>query len=391
MADSIEDTRRRYRIIVLGAGFSKPAGLPLGVELWQEIRDRATTLYGRAGKFWSDLETYRNFRQRCDGIDLRLDEIDFEEFLGFLDVEFFLGLRGSDTWSDDGNETQILVKALIGQILTERIPVPNCIPDLYLEFARRLRPDDLVLTFNYDTLLERALDVTGTPYRLFPSRYKRVDLLQAEVDSSRDEVSVLKMHGSVDWFDRRRYLDRVDAFARFGLEPKDDPVFGRNDLSVEPLLDGPRFPHDAPQEMYRVRNIERLYSSLPLFQATPWLLTPSTMKIVYALKDFWHGLGRAGGLNLGMAIIGFSLPAHDEYARQALYRLARNYQGAYWDEGIIGLRKAPMVFIDRRSPGTERENFQRHYAFVEWDKATCYFDGFTKDALAALFGERGQG
>ena len=163
------DETRRHRIIFLGAGFSKPAGLPLGIELWSEIRYRANFLYGRAGKFHDDLKTYQAFRRDCDGIDVPVDQVDFEEFLGFLDVEFFLGLRGGDTWSDDGNETQVLIKMLIGEILTERTPPPERIPELYLDFARRLQPNDMILTFNYDVLLERALGRVGKPYRLFPN------------------------------------------------------------------------------------------------------------------------------------------------------------------------------------------------------------------------------
>lgn len=87
---------RRHRILFLGAGFSKPAGLPLGFELWSEIRKRARILYGRAGKFHDDVQTYQAFRRECDGVDIPVSEIDFEEFLGFLDVEFFLRLRGGD-------------------------------------------------------------------------------------------------------------------------------------------------------------------------------------------------------------------------------------------------------------------------------------------------------
>jgi hypothetical protein len=391
MVPTKQPPQRRHRIVVLGAGFSKHAGLPLGVELWQEILDRAKVLQGRAGKFQDDLTTYRTFREQCDGVHLPLEQIDFEEFLGFLDIEFFLGLRGSDTWSDDGNETQILVKTLIGEILTERTPDPGQIPDLYIEFARSLQPDDLVITFNYDVLLERALDSVGKRYRLFPNRYKSVDPQQAEVDSTCDEVIILKMHGSVDWFDRRRYLDRIDAFKRVGLPgPKDDPIFGRDDLVVEPLVDGPRFPHDALKEMHRVRNVERFYRRQPFFRATPWLLTPSTMKIVHALRDFWRGLGRSGGLNLGFAIIGFSLPKHDEYARQVMYRLVQNYQGVYWGEKIIGLYKTPVVLVDHRLPGASREDFKRRYGFVEWDKAVCCFEGFNVDALASVFSEQAQ-
>ena len=130
-------TEQRHRIIFLGAGFSKPAGLPLGISLWREIQERASTRYGRASKFHKDLQSYQAFRRDCDGIELAADQVDFEEFLGFLDIEFSLGLRGGDTWSDDGNETQVLIKTLIGEILTERTPRSSEVPELYIEFARR--------------------------------------------------------------------------------------------------------------------------------------------------------------------------------------------------------------------------------------------------------------
>ena len=384
----MEETRR-YRIIFLGAGFSKPAGLPLGFELWNEIRKRASILWGRASKFHDDVRTYQAFRRDCYGTDLPEDQIDFEEFLGFLDVEFFLGLRGGDTWSDDGNETQILVKTLIGEILTERTPQSEEISDLYLEFARRLKPNDLILTFNYDVLLERALERVGKAYRLFPNRYTKIHAHYAEIDSSKDEVILLKVHGSVDWFDRRRYLERIAGRAQFGLPaPTDDPIFGRAEIITEPLVNGPRFPGDPLQEMHRVHNIEQVYRKPPLFLATPWMLTPSSMKIVYALKEFWHGLGGAGTLNLGMAIVGFSLPTHDEYAHQVLYRMVRNYQRAYWDQEIIGHRKTPLVLVDYRAAGAPRDDFLRRYAFVDWSKTTCCFDGFTQDSLPHLFADK---
>ena len=50
------------------------------------------------------------------------------------------------------------MKTLIGEILAERMPAE--VPELYLKFARILKPEDYVLTFNYDTLLERALAQT---------------------------------------------------------------------------------------------------------------------------------------------------------------------------------------------------------------------------------------
>jgi hypothetical protein len=181
---------KKYRVIILGAGFSKPAGLPLGDELWGQILNRSKTLWGRAGMLRDDIDAYIEYRRDCDGVELTHDTMNFEEFLGFLDIEHFLGLRGSDTWSRDGNEGQVVIKTLIGEILANHLPPNDNIPELYLEFARRLQPNDYILTFNYDVLLERALDAVGKPYRLFPDRYKSVSRFSGIVDTSEDEIII---------------------------------------------------------------------------------------------------------------------------------------------------------------------------------------------------------
>ena len=63
--------------------------------------------------------------------------------------------------------SDLVVKTLIGQILAERIPRHDEIPEIYLEFARRLKPNDMIITFNYDVVLERSLEAVGKPFRLF--------------------------------------------------------------------------------------------------------------------------------------------------------------------------------------------------------------------------------
>ena len=138
-------------------------------------------------------------------MDLKPEEVNFEDFMRFLDIEHFLGLRGSDTWSEEGNEGTVVTKTLVGTILADRLAKLKEIPDLYLEFARRLQANDIVITFNYDTLLEQALDAVAKAYRLFPTRFKSVHEYGAIGGDDRDEVIVLKMHGSIDWFDRKGF------------------------------------------------------------------------------------------------------------------------------------------------------------------------------------------
>lgn len=378
-----------FGIFILGAGFSRPAGMPLGPELWREVRHRAVGTFGPASKFSQDLGTYIDYKRECDGEHLSPDNVDFEDFLAFLDVEYHLGLRGSDTWSDDGNETQVMVKTLIGQILTERMPPKGAIPELYLQFAKALRANDYVLTFNYDPLLELALEAVGQPFRLFPQRYRTVYRgSHSVIDNSREEIVVLKLHGSIDWFDRGSHRRIEENSLRLGLsEGPAHPIFKTTEpLDVVPIVDGPRFPDDPLSEIHRVREIEKLYRNPPFFRAAPVLLPPSSAKILYArqFSDFWYGLGKAGGLNFRMAIIGYSLPHHDDYARQVIYRLVKNYQQSYWSEDVLGLRKTPLVIVDLRQPGKEQEEFLRRYAFVDWSKAKADFGGFGEASLVTL-------
>jgi hypothetical protein len=391
MAQDTDFAAQKFAVYVLGAGFSRPAGLPLACELWDDVRRRALSLSGRAEYFREDLETYIEYRRRCDGKELAFEEVELEEFMSFLDIEFHLGLRGKDTWSSDGNETQVVVKTLIGEILTERMPAK--IPELYRDFVRLLRPDDYILTFNYDVLLERALESAGVPFRLFPDRYKPsptgYSSRMMTVDTSKKEVVVLKLHGSVDWFDRAQYSRLERDAADQGFAPGSDLVFTEpSRFGAVPLLDGPRFPDDPLRQMYRVEDIQNLYRSGPLFRATPSLLNPSSMKILYSemVRDFWWGLGRVGAMNFRMAVIGFSLPPQDEYARQVIYRLVENYQNISWGENFddFGHKKTPLVLVDFRRSTQEEEEFRRRYAFVDWSKSQTCLSGFDENALELL-------
>ena len=159
-------------------------------------------------------------------------------------------------------------------------------------------------------------------------------------------------------------------------------------LGVTKLLEGPRPPGDPLGQMYRVGEIKALYQKNLMFHATPWLLAPSTMKILYAEKliDFWYGLGRGGNWNFSMAIIGYSLPPQDEYARQAIYTLAKNYQDTDgWEDEVSGRRKSPLVIVDYCPDDDQLRQFREHYRFIDWNRATLCAKGFNHEAIEAIF------
>jgi hypothetical protein len=173
----------------------------------------------------------------------------------------------------------------------------------------------------------------------------------------------------------------------FGNPPPTDPIFGADNI-VEPipLVDGVRERLDPLKSIFRVRDAARLYmTSYPL--ATPHILSPSYSKLVYvdALKDFWYDLGRMGSLERGMAVIGFSLPAHDEYVRQAIYRLTRNYTQNNWPEIRTDCIKTRLRMVDLRSGGHSLAEFYARYGFIDWTKADVSFEGFSESSLDFIF------
>lgn len=84
---------QRFRIFVLGAGFSRPAGLPLGSELLPLIRDAVTARNGIDNHLERDLRRYCEFLEATSGREVSPENVNLEELLGFLDTEHFLGLK----------------------------------------------------------------------------------------------------------------------------------------------------------------------------------------------------------------------------------------------------------------------------------------------------------
>ena len=378
-----------YRIFVLGAGFSKPAGLPLGPELYALSKTKIERRFGKETKFQRDIEEYIEYRKACDGIDLDESNLDLEKLISFWDIEHFLWLRGKDTWSDEGNESQLMIRKAMGEVIQSRTPASDQLPDVYYRFAESLTTKDIVITFNYDVVLERALDHLGKPYRLFPHRYKSIGRYSHTISDEQDELVVLKLHGSVDWFSNRQFLELQESRAEQGLDKgRLHTVFDDPDrYGAAPLVDGLRPPDDSLQNIFRIREVERYYRLDNGFNA-PFMLSPSQVKFLYAppILDFWHGLNRAGGWNLGVSIIGFSLPEHDEYIRQVLYNIVTNYQGFSWDDDFLGVKKGNVKFVDYRETKGGIEEYRARYGFSDQEKSEYWFDGFSDDAISFIFG-----
>ena len=375
---------KTYRLLFLGAGFSQPAGLPLGRDLLSEVRSLIRDKYGQDNHVERDLARYVNYLSACEGAFISPDSVDYEKFLSFLDTEHFLGLKGSNTWSDEGNESQLMVRRAIAEIIHRRTPTNS--PDIYRAFARKLNPSDWVYSFNYDNILESALEAESIPYRLFPLRFLDVGP-NSTVDTKEEEVVVIKLHGSIDWCDRSSYESSVEYSKQlpFSYDVK-HPVFGKDPVVESiPLTDGPRPKDDPLANVYRIRDIGPLLD-LDFLKWCPLILAPSQTKIVYAppLRGFWAGMQMAGGLNPSIGVVGYSLPPDDEYVRQALFHVFSNYTKYDTTPVVSGRLKTPIRILDSAPLNDSGADIRSRYRFADWSKTDLRLDGFAESTLEWL-------
>lgn len=376
------------RIFVLGAGFSRPADLPLGNELYSAVRQRIENNVSPRHAYHLDLKKYISFEKKVNNIKVSEDDFDLERLLSFLDIEHFLGLKGGDTFSSEGNETQIKIKIFIGQILNELTPHASDLPDLYHEFARNLNKNDIVVTFNYDTILEKALDHIGKSYKLFPHRFSEVRPYYNTVDDSHEEITILKMHGSLDWFNTEEADISEEDLGKLGQTRQADNKFFINPekFGAEKLVEGPRPNDDKLSYIVRIRKVDQYYQEDFIRQA-PFILSPSSMKILYSsiFSEFWSSLAGPGESLTGINIIGFSLPEHDYYIKAALFRLVNHFLGPNWQKPFFGIKKSKINLIDFRKDISEQKIYKSSYSFIDSEKANFHFDGFSTEALDLIF------
>ena len=381
------------RLFVLGADFSAPAGLPTANQLLDQVLTEIDTATGTTDNHLrSSLKEYYEYKESTEGSVT--DPIDLEDFARYLDYIHFLGLRGSDTWSTEGNEDQLMLRWGIGRVLHQATPTEP--PDLYIQFAENLRPGDVIFSFNYDLLVETALNKAGKPFRRFPRRFESVDIYGGTVDSEAEqpEITLLKAHGSIDWvskytFDRAiaMYEGNGDAYVLEHFRSR-DPVFGTQPITrTASLQEGPQDADDPLNDVYTILDLGSYYSSVAVsLRRPPLILPPSGAKQLYGrpLAGFWSGM-TVGEWWAGMNFIGYSLPPGDPYATQMIYHLAQGYQAAFRNPDYRWGDMAKVALVDLRVDEVGRQELLDRYRFLDPELTHLDLSGFDEDAINILF------
>lgn len=379
-------------LYILGAGFSKPAGLPLANELFDEMKRNAKSRSDTDFKILNNLVAqYCKLERVVNGKHIDDTTIHIEEFISFVDllqvipVDYKLGILGESKRIADGlqpsaNWIRYMIGLTINQYLRKRDKESN---QLYREFAKRLTPGDVIITFNYDTLLEIALEELGREFRYFPFAQANPDWsgFGSNVrNPNSNEIIVLKIHGSIDWFDKSGYSNCAECTRR---QPEDrstaHPVFASDRFNPSPLVYSERQNDDPLKMLHRIRSVEDYYveSDEPIPHDVPFIIAPSYNKLLHIskLRELLKNTLSMPPWHNQVVVIGYSLPKYDDYARLALSYVIG---GCLWNKGSVKL-------VDYRKTNTSCKEFKCNYRFVDWDRVECYFGGFNENAISMIF------
>lgn len=268
-----------------------------------------------------------------------------EDFLNLLEMakkfntEEFIA---SKLWSEVKLQDviQISLKAVTDHIwsLMENRGSQARIRDFVRDY---LREGDTIITFNWDLTVERSLeDYPGDPG--FNYRYSR--------DPNVVRFTLLKPHGSVDWFEKKA-LRGLNCTKKVG--------------SLDALLCYyPQF---------------NLSETPELSYVPPVIVPPVASKQIelHFLKRVWRDVFRAVSDATTLHVIGYSLPREDQFARLVLRRALRN--------NIIksdrGKKKALKILLVNPDEAVE----QTFYRLVGRSVSEFYFyQTYFEDYVAGL-------
>lgn len=178
------------RLFILGAGFSAGAGIPLMDTLLKLTMDKFKSESEISERIDNYVRIYKNLK---DKEDIDYLQINFSELCDFLE---FIELReygAGERYKDYGSREKISLRYYLAKTIAENTPIGAEIPELYIKFAEQLHDKDIVLSFNWDLLLEASLIIVGKKYT-----YNFVE------DGC---INLAKLHGSINWRIQKPYKD----------------------------------------------------------------------------------------------------------------------------------------------------------------------------------------
>lgn len=285
------------RVFVLGAGVSKHLGYPLTNDLIGEIIPN---------HFANDHDTFLivNFiRNLYPNFDLNYKIYpNIEDVLSLIEVSKDIGAKIPSTeyryYTDDVLEIKrAMLKKIYEYFFIKLKKVEGDKATKIVEFANCLKPSDVIISFNWDLNLEKALKKLKKEYQYNLADGKNIE-----------KITILKPHGSMNWFKR----DEISL-------SKD---------KTEPLFEGPK----EIQVFKRLRPVNAIKKDF-----LPLIIAPIMQKEINEdLKKIWEDIYAVLSQTDKINILGYSLPNIDmnvRYIFRTAIRRNKHIQNYNRDKG----------------------------------------------------------
>lgn len=345
------------KVFILGAGFSAPFGMPLTHELLALVYNIALEKqrfgeggkpipYGMASWLVEELKWYfptENFCHSNLQKGLFPEKFDVEKFLSYVYATSAFG----EQWDEQGDQFVSFLRKSMGEaIYKEQVKAfKKGIPETYQKFIDCLKAS-MVITFNWDTLLETLLDINNKSYSYdFAATYETKD------------IPIIKLHGSIDWFSNFAYKN--ENWMEF------TPIY----RGISGIEKNGEFIYEEPVLFKAAGNLLSYYNKAHM---SPRIIAPSYDKLSQAtmLGDLWRYPWMFLQDKLEVIIIGFSMRPDDYHSRAFIY--PQLVQGSR--DGNLRVK-----VIDYAVDSEKKNTIKKRFAGVE--NIEFWFEGFNKNSL----------
>lgn len=252
--DHETDVFTNHNVYILGAGFSKNAGIPVIKEFLNEMR---TSLNWLRKEGWTEAQATKEvllFRKQAASAALRvnLDVENIEDLFSLaaasgqeiltqsistaiaatieychchttnptITLSVGAGFAAPDSWQKKGTQAgQDVYEVPVYDIYAGLLSGELCEPQAYM--------NNTVISFNYDMILENALMSIGVPidYGFEPDRVEHQDSWERVQANDKNKLKVLKIHGSVNWFKKETDPETLCIYREYKDGHNDGQVF----------------------------------------------------------------------------------------------------------------------------------------------------------------------
>ena len=298
------------RVFILGAGFSKMAEMPLATDLTDHVLEKF-----REDDLEDALEWLGYLQQRIEWLgDGKSKGINIEEVfdLAQFDIELWkmrqqlcpVGRNHGDTSRQNAEGIEAWLSYMeddLRDVIWEEQKKAKL--DQIKKFSTHLNSDDVVLTFNYDTLLEKSLEQQSKKWYYGFEQEKGSD------------IKILKMHGSINWImvprDQKGNFDYPLLFAKTDINVENHDTEAPDEDEYKCVL--LRVPDKSLPS--QIENRELQMGDRQYEIAIAGLGSYKPLSKLVGSGEIWNNAFRALRNCEQIYIIGFSLSPFDTMAR----------------------------------------------------------------------------